>query len=102
MRKELKTLYLPTDHVDEPLRDLAASLERLNERPDPELFRLQLETLDRVRGAVKVFRGAGSSLQPSLPRERVIRGRVLDEPGRQTLPGYEEAVKRYYERLANQ
>jgi hypothetical protein len=102
IRKELKTLYLPTDLVDEAIRDLGANLDRLKERPDPELFQLELETIDRLRGAVRVFRGAGSSLQPSLPRERVIRGRVLDEPGRQTLPGYEEAVKRYYERLANQ
>jgi hypothetical protein len=102
VRKELKTLYLPTDHLDDAIRNLGMSLERLKNRPDAELFRLQLEALDRLRGAVKVFRGACSSLQPSLPRERVIRGRVLDEPGRQTLPGYEGAVKRYYERLANQ
>lgn len=102
IRKELKTLYLPTDHVDQAMRDLGANLERLKERPDPELFRLERETLERMRGAVKVFRETASSLQPSLPRERVIRGRVLDEPGRQTLPGYEAAVKRYYEQLANQ
>ena len=63
---------------------------------------LQLETLDRMRGAIKVFRGAGSSIQPSVPRERQIRGRVLDDPARATLPGYEEVVKRYYEKLADQ
>jgi hypothetical protein len=102
IKKELKNLYLPTDHLDELAANLQSNLERLRERPDPELFRLQMHTLDRLRGAVRVFRTASSNFQPSLPRERLIRGRVLDEPTAPTLPGYEEAVKDYYLRLADQ
>ena len=102
IRKDLKAVYLPTDHLDEIERQLVNNLERLKETPDPELFRLQLEALDRLRGAVKVFRGAGSSIQPSLPRERAVRGRVVDDPARATVPGYEGPVKRYYERLADE
>ena len=28
-----------------------------------------------------------------------VKGRVLDDPARQTVPGYEDAVKNYYEML---
>ena len=42
------------------------------------------------------------TFQPSLPRDRQVRGRVLDEPGTPALPGYEEATKGYYLRLAGQ
>ena len=102
VRKELKSVYLPTDHLDDLERQITANFDRLKETPDPEVFRLQAEALDRLRGAVRVFRGAGSSVQPSLPRERAVRGRVLDDPARATLPGYEGPVKRYYERLADE
>ncbi len=100
IRKELKNLYLPTDHLDEIAKALRANLDRLKERPDPELFKTQQRTLDRLRSAARVFRRANAGFQPSLPRQQVIRGRVLDEPARQALPGYEEAVKRYYQKLA--
>jgi len=102
VRKELRNLYLPTDHLDEALAVLNANLERLKDVPEADMFRLQAQTLDRLRGSLKVFRSASASFQPSVPREQTIRGRVLDEPSRQTLPGYEEAVKRYYEKLAAQ
>jgi hypothetical protein len=102
IKKELRNLYLPTDHLDELMRDLTDNLDSLKERPDDDLFRLQMQTLDRLRGTVSVFRGAGSNFQPSLPRERVLRGRVLDEPESAPLPGYEDAVKQYYLRLAEQ
>jgi hypothetical protein len=100
IKKELKNLYLPTDHLDDLVKKLNQNLERLRQRPGAELFRLQMRTLDRLRSAVRVFRGANAGFEPSLPRQQVIRGRVLDEPARQTLPGYEEAVKRYYQKLA--
>jgi hypothetical protein len=100
IKKELKNLYLPTEHLDELAAALAAHLENLKERPDAELFRLQLQTLDRLRGSLRLFQNAGASFQPSLPRERVIRGRVLDEPNRPALPGYEEAVRQYYLKLS--
>ncbi len=102
INKELRNLYLPTEHLDELAAALQHNLEALQQRPDAELFRVQLQTLDRLRGALRVYQGAGTSLQPSLPRERALRGRVLDEPATPALPGYEEAVKSYYLRLANQ
>jgi hypothetical protein len=66
------------------------------------LFRLQAQTLDRLHASIKVFRTANSGFQPSLPRERALRDRVLDGPSGPTLPGYEDVVKRYYEKLASE
>jgi hypothetical protein len=100
LRKELRNLYLPADHVDEALSALTTGMERLKDRPDAEMFRAQAQALDKLRGTLRVFQSAGNGLEPSVPRERVIRGRILDEPARAALPGYEEAVKRYYEKLA--
>jgi hypothetical protein len=102
IKKELKNLYLPTDHLDELAAALQANLETLKEQPDPEMFRQQLQAIDRLRGALKLFQNAGASFQPSLPRDRMIRGRVLDDPSRPALPGYEEAVRQYYLKLATQ
>lgn len=99
IKKELNTLFLPTDHLDELMAELIGNLETLRERPNPDLFRLQAQTLDRLRNSARMFRAAGSGLQPSLPRNQAVRGKVLDEPARPTLPGYEEAVKTYYELL---
>ena len=47
-----------------------------------------------------VFDRPDSTFQPSLPRESTLRGEILDESVNPPLPGYEESVKRYYERLA--
>jgi hypothetical protein len=102
IKKELKNLYLPTETLDELASALEYNLQNLKDRPDAELFRVQQETLDKLRGALKVFNGAGTSFQPSLPRERAVRGRLLDEPSRLVIPGYEEAVKNYYKKLATQ
>lgn len=102
IKKELRNLYLPTEHLDELAASLQSNLASLQEQPDPELFRQQLQTLDRLRGALRVFRGANASFQPSLPRDRAVRGRVLDEPGAPGLSGYEDAVRHYYLRLAGQ
>ena len=102
IKKELRNLYLPTEHLDELAAQLESNLASLSEQPDPELFRQQVQTLDKLRGAMKVFQGVNSSFQPSLPRERAIRGRVLDEPGAQALPGYDDAVRQYYLKLAGQ
>ncbi len=102
IRKELKNLYLPTEHLDELAAPLQAALDRLKEQPGAELFRLQEQTLDRLRGAMRVFQAAGASFQPSLPRDRRVTGRVLDEPNRPALPGYEEATRQYYLKLATQ
>lgn len=102
IKKELRNLYLPTEHLDELASRLESNLASLKEAPDPDLFRQQMQTLDKLRGAMRVFQGVNASFQPSLPRERAIRGRVLDEPGAQSLPGYEEAVRQYYLKLAEQ
>ena len=58
------------------------------------------QALDQLRNTVRMFQAPASGFQPSLPRERSLQGRVLDEPARDALPGYEEAVKRYYEKLS--
>jgi hypothetical protein len=100
IRKELKSLYLPTEQVDEAIAQLTANLASLEERPSADLFRLQSQTLDKLRGAMSVFTQYGAGFQPSLPRDQAVRGRVLDEPARQPIPGYEEAVKNYYEMLS--
>ncbi len=102
VKKELRNLYLPADHLDEAIRELENNLAMLKERPDAELFRQQVQALERLHGAVRVFRGVNAGFQASLPREQAVRGRVLDEPARPALPGYEEAVKNYYEKLAAQ
>jgi DNA-binding transcriptional MerR regulator len=102
IKKDLKNLYLPTEHLDELMQALQTNLESLKERPEAELFRLQAQALEQLRGALRVFRHASASFQPSLPRDRQVRGRVLDEPATPALPGYEEATKGYYLRLAGQ
>ncbi len=100
IRKELKNLYLPTDHLDEILAELQGQLDRLKQRPTAELFRLERQTLDKLRGTLRVFHQAQSNFQPSLPREQVVRGRVRDDADRPPPPGYESQVKRYYELLS--
>jgi hypothetical protein len=100
IRKELKNLYLPTDHLDEILAELQGQLDRLKERPTAEVFRLQAQTLDKLRGTLRVFHQATSNFQPSLPREQVVKGRIVDDPDRPPPPGYAEAIKRYYEKLS--
>ena len=102
IKKELRNLYLPTEHLDDLAAQLQSNLASLHEQPDAELFRQQVQTLDKLRGAMRVFRNANASYQPSLPRERAIQGRVLDEPAAQALPGYEDAVRQYYLKLAGQ
>ena len=102
IKKELKNLYLPTDHLEKLEAEMQANLASLKDRPEPEQFRLQMQTLDKLRGMLRVFRSASAGFQPSLPRQRTIRGRVLDEPSRPTIPGYEDAVKHYYQKLAAQ
>ena len=100
IRKDLKNLYLPTEHLDQLIDQMQANLHSLNDRPSPEIFRLQQQTLERVRGVLQVFHQAHSGFQASLPREQRVRGNVLDDPARSVPPGYEEAVKTYYQRLA--
>lgn len=99
IKKELNNLFLPTEHLDELMAELIGTIEALRERPAPDLFRLQAQTLDRLRNSARMFRAAGSGVQPSLPRTQAVRGKVLDEPARPTHPGYEDAVKTYYELL---
>ena len=100
VRKELDKLYLPTDHLDDIAGQMRANLDRLDRRPDPEVFRLQVELLDRLVSTVSVFNRPMSDFQRSLPRELVVKGRVLDQPASPPIPGYEDVVKRYYQRLA--
>jgi hypothetical protein len=101
IRKDLKNLYLPTEHLDELIGKMQGNLHSLNDRPSVEVFRLQQETLEQVRGALAVFHQAHAGFQPSLPRDQAVRGRVRDDPARAAPPGYEEAVEAYYRRLVS-
>ncbi|MCX5659500.1 MAG: hypothetical protein NTW19_07225 [Planctomycetota bacterium] len=102
IRKELKNLFLPTDHLDEAEAALQANLEALKERPSAELFRQQAQTLEKLRNTVRVFDRGHGDFQPGDLRPQNVKGRILDEPAKQTIPGYEEAVKQYYEMLSSQ
>jgi len=99
IRKKLDNLYLPTEDLDELANQLNANLDRLKENPSADVFRLQQQTLDRLMGALMVFNRATADFSPSLPRDQRLRGSILDEMSAPPLPGYEEAVKRYYEDL---
>lgn len=100
LRKELKNLYLPTDHLDDLIAQLNQNLEKLRETPTAETFRTQQELLDRLRAEARVFQRAGTGFQPSLPRHQQVRGRILDGPAAPVLPRYDQVVKEYYRRLA--
>jgi len=100
IRKQLDKLYLPSDHLQDIEEKLAANLDRLQDNPDPEVFRQQIELLDQLKSTVVVFRRPTSEFEQSLQRDQRVRGRILDEPAAQTIPGYEEAVNRYYEKLS--
>ena len=100
LRKELKNLFLPTDHLDELVAQMTQNLDKLRENPTAELFRTQQELLDRLRSEARVFNRAQTGFIPSLPRQQQVRGRILDEPAGPPIPGYENAVKEYYRRLA--
>ena len=101
LRKELKNLYLPTDHLDDLIAKLNQNLERLREAPSAETFRTQQELLDRLRAEARVFHRAGMGFQPSVPRNQQVRGRILDEPATPPLPAYARAVKDYFRKLAS-
>lgn len=102
IRKDLKNLYLPTDHLDRSIEEISSNLDALKEAPTAEVFRRQQQALDRLRATMRVFRAAKSDFRPSLPREQRIRGRILDTPQRTPSPEYEQAVRQYYEMLATQ
>lgn len=102
VRKELRNLYLPTEDLDDAIEQLAANLQKLKEQPAAEVFRSQVETLDKLRSSVVVFNRSSSAFQPSLQREQAVKGAILDEPTWQTMPGYEDAVSLYYRILAGQ
>ena len=74
--------------------------DRLKESPNPDLFRQQQEAINQLRGEMQVVSRAYSGFNPSLPHDRQIKGRALDEPASRTLPGYEDAVQKYYETLS--
>lgn len=102
VRKELRNLYLPTEDLDDAIDQLSANLEKLKEQPSAEVFRSQIETLDKLKSSVVVFNRASSAFQPSIQRDQTVKGAILDEPAWQTIPGYEDAVSRYYQILAGQ
>ena len=101
LRKELKNVFLPTDHLDDLIAKLNQNLEKLRANPTAESFRTQQELIDRLRSEARVFNRGQNGFQPSLPRDQQVRGRILDEPASQPLPAYERLVKDYYRKLAS-
>ena len=100
LKKQLDQLYLPTDHLDDLMGQMKANMDRLKDKPDAEVFRRQVELLDELKSTVIVFHRPSSEFEQSLQRDQLLRGRVVDEPPRQTIPGYEAAVKQYYKKLS--
>lgn len=100
IRKELDNLFLPSDHLDDALQAFSAGMDRLREQPDADVFRTQIETLERLVGAVMVFDRPDSEFQPGMALQPALRGDILDEPASDVPPGYDDVVKAYYERLA--
>ena len=100
IQKQLDQLYLPTDHLDDIMKQLAANLDRLKDKPDAEIFRKQAELLDQLKGTVVVFNRPSAQYERALTRPQTIKGRILDEPAPEALPEYQEAVSRYFEKLS--
>ena len=100
LKKQLDQLYLPTDHLDDLMSQMKANMDRLTDKPDAEVYRRQVELLDELKATVIVFHRPSSEFEQSLQRTQLLRGRVVDEPARQTIPGYEAAVKQYYKKLS--
>lgn len=100
IQKQLDQLYLPTDHLDDIMKQLAANLDRLKDKPEAEIFRKQAELLDQLKGSVVVFNRPSAQYERSLTRPQTIRGRILDEPAAEALPQYQQAVSRYFEKLS--
>jgi hypothetical protein len=100
LRKELKNIFLPTDHLDDLIDKLNQNLDRLRENPSPEAFRMQQELLAEIKNEARVFNRGQAGFEPSLPRQQQVRGRILDEPANPPIPGYEKVVTEYYRRLA--
>jgi hypothetical protein len=71
-RKELKNLFLPTDHLDEVLAELQGQLDRLKERPSAEVFRLQAQTLDKLRGTLRALGFSRASILKSFMLESIL------------------------------
>ncbi|MEO6053184.1 MAG: hypothetical protein ABIP97_04155 [Chthoniobacterales bacterium] len=102
LKKEFKNLFLPTEKLDELSRQLAKNMDRMKDSPEEGFFSDQLQALDQLRKEVLVFSRAYAGAQTSVPRAQAVQGRILDEPPSQTTPGYENAVKDYFEKLGNQ
>ena len=101
IRKELKNLYLPTDHLDDLLARLTANVEAMKEQPDAETFRVQDRLLDELRSTVQVFQSPLSGFQQSLPRnESSVVGWWTNRLA-QPCPATRKRSRRYYEKLSS-
>ncbi|MFW6059355.1 MAG: hypothetical protein ACODAQ_04195, partial [Phycisphaeraceae bacterium] len=99
VKKEFDELYLPTDHLDDLMSQLESNFDRLREAPDAGVFREQVELLNELQSTVIVMHRPGSQFMQSVRREQRVDGRILDEKAALPLPGYEDAVDRYYRAL---
>jgi hypothetical protein len=95
IKKELNTVFLPPS-VDALMEELAIQTGQLRVAPTEELVRKHKETLEKLRAAVMVSVQPQNKFLPSMPRDQVVQGAVIDSPARQPLPGYERAVDDYF------
>ncbi len=73
-------MYLPTEHLDDLVAALETNLDALKDRPEAELFRLQTQTLDKLRGTLRVFQNAAPAFSPACPASALSGAGPLMSP----------------------
>ena len=99
IQKQLDQLYLPTDHLDDIMKQLAANLERLKDKPEAEIFRKQTELLDQLKGTVVVFNRPTAQYNEAWPAPEPSRAAFWTSL-LQSMPQYQRAVSLYFEKLS--
>ena len=85
IEKKFKKAYLPTGEITGLISQLNKNLDRLKECPSPEIFRMQEQLVSQLRQKIIVSDHAVSNWVPSVPRQQIVRGRIIHEPAWQTI-----------------